>query len=59
MMFDLYSEGGVNFIWRSCYIDGPSYLKKILGLTLFQEEANANLAEIGYCFGLDDKYGGF
>ena len=36
-MDDLYSDGGFDFVCRTCDIDGPSYLDKILGLTVLQE----------------------
>ena len=43
---DLYSEGGFDFVRRACNTDGPSYLEEMSGLTAFQEEANANFAEM-------------
>ena len=56
---DLYSEGGFDFVRRACDIDGPSYLEEISGLTVFQEEANAKLAEMEDCVGWDDEDGEF
>ena len=58
-MVDLYNEGGFDLVCWAWNIYGPSYLKEILGLMVFQEEENANLADMADCVEWDDKYGEF
>ena len=53
-MVEIYSEGGFEFIWRACVIDGPSYLEEMLGMTVSREESNAKLTKMEDCVGWDD-----
>ena len=42
-----------------CDINRPSYQEEILGLTVFQDEDNAKIADMADCVGWDEKYEGY